>query len=112
MVKVKDIFAVLEDDSLTKSSQLPKSMSKTMQLFHRDKAKSDGSIIHTNMRVLHTEEMQIILCDLRYELEELYVTLGLKRAQHHAVVKLGSIGGMIEKIDVQEWSDRLTKLLF
>ena len=37
---------------------------------------------------------------------------GLQRVQHHDAVKVGCIYGMTEKTNLQEWSDRLTKLLF
>ena len=76
IVKVNDTFVVLEEDSLTKSSKFPKYLSKNMQFLHRGKPKGYGSRIHTNMRVLHMQEMQIIFGDMSCELEELEITAG------------------------------------
>ena len=50
VVKVNDRFKELEDNSLTKITQLQKHLSKTMQFFHRGKPKSDSSRICTNIR--------------------------------------------------------------
>ena len=73
-----------------------------MQFFHRGKPKSDGSRNHTNMHVLHTEDTQSTLGDLRYEIEDLETNAGFQRAQHHDVVKVGCIYGIMEKINLQE----------
>ena len=68
---------MLEKDALTKVVKLPKSFSKTIQFFHREKPKGDGSRICANVRILHTEDTQIIIGGLRYHLEELEITVGL-----------------------------------
>ena len=112
IVKINDSFTALEDDTLTNATKLPKSMSKSVQFFHRDKTKSDDSRIQSNIRILHTEDMQIILGDLSYELEELELTVGLQRAQHHGIVKVGRVYRMMDNIGIQKCNDRLTKLLF
>ena len=54
------------------------------------------------MRILHSIEVQNIIDDLRYELEVEGIILGLQRVQHHDVVKVGYIFGMMEKIDTKE----------
>ena len=99
MVKIQENVVVLEEDSLTNATQLPRSLTKTQQCFHRGKPKPNGSKIYTNMRILHTVDIQDIIGDLRYELEVEGVTVGLQRVQHHGVVKVGYIYSMMEKID-------------
>ena len=64
------------------------------------------------MRIIHAEGIQIIIGDLCYELEELEITLGLQQFQHQGIVKVGHVYGMMDKIKLKEWTDRLTKLLF
>ena len=101
VIKVKDNFVFLEDEALTKAIQLPQSLMKTQQFFHRGKPKSDGSKIYTNMRILHKVDMLDIIVNLRYELEVEDINIGLQRVQHHDVVKVGYILGMLEKIDTR-----------
>ena len=64
------------------------------------------------MHILRTEDMRIILGNLRYELKELKINVRLQRVQHYDTVKVGHVYGMMEKINLQELSDRVTKLLF
>ena len=78
MLKVKLVFVCLEDDVLTKAVQLPKSISKIMCFFHRGNPESDGSVIYTNMRIMHAEDMQTIIGNLHYVLEEKEITAGCK----------------------------------
>ena len=106
-IKVKDNFVLLEDEALTKSVQLPQSLTKTQQFFHRSKPKSDGIRITTNMRVLHTVDIQDVIGNLKYELEVEEINIGLQRVQHHGVFKVGCIFDIMDNIDTQEWSDRL-----
>ena len=61
------------------------------------------------MRIIHAEDMKIIIGDLRYELVELDIIVGLQRAQHHKILKGGYIYEMMDKIKLMH---RLTKLLF
>ena len=79
IVKVQEIFSVLKEDALTKAVQLPTSLSQTMKFCHRGKPKHYGNRACTNIRVLHTEDMQSIVSYLRYELEIEEITLGLQR---------------------------------
>ena len=73
IVKVNDKFPVLKDKSLIKSSQLPEISVENMQFVYRGNPKSDDSRIYTNMRIIHKEYKQIVLGDLRCELEELEI---------------------------------------
>ena len=111
VVKIQENFVVLEEDSLTNATQLPHSLTKTQQYFYKGKPKPNGSKIYTNMRILHTVDVQDIIGDLRYELEVEGVTVGLQRVQHHDAVKVGYIFGMMEKIDTKEWTGMLQKVL-
>ena len=83
-----------------------------MKFFHRGKPKNDGNRVHTNIRILHAECIQSIISDLRYELETEEITLELQQVQHYDVIKIGYILEMMDKINLQEWTDRLKKLLF
>ena len=57
IVKVQENFTVLEDDAVAKAVPLPKSLSKTMNFFHRDRTKNDGSKVYTKIHILHLECM-------------------------------------------------------
>ena len=58
----------LPEDSLTQITQLPTSLTKT-QIFHRGRPKSTGESIYTNIRMLHTVNIQDIIGDLKHDLE-------------------------------------------
>ena len=114
--KFRQKISILEDDALTKAVQLPKSLSQTMKFFYCNKPKKDSSGAHTNIRILHAEDIQSIISDMRYELEIEEITLESQQVQNHDVIKvgctLGCILGMMDKINLQEWTDRLKKLIF
>ena len=76
-----------------------------MQHFHRGKTRNDGSNIYTNIRVFHLEDIQYFVGDLRYESEEEDITLGLQLVQRHDVVKVGLVLGIMDTINLQEWTD-------
>ena len=63
------------------------------------------------MRILHKVEIGDIIGDLKYELEIEGIDLGLQRVKHHDVVKVGYIFGMMDKIDTQDWTKHLQKIL-
>ena len=110
VVKVKDEFACLEEDTLTKAGQLPKHLRKHV-FFHRGKPKNDSSKINTSMCVLHAEDTQTIIGDLHGKLEDEETTVGLKRVQHRNEVKIGCAHRIMNKKHMQEWTDCLTRLL-
>ena len=63
------------------------------------------------MRILHAVEIQDITGDLWHELEVEGVDIGLQGVQHHGVVKVGHAYGMMEKIETNDWIDKLQKVL-
>ena len=111
VVKIQIFFVVLEEDSLTNATQLPHSLTKTQQCFYRGKPKPNDSKVYTNVRILHAIGIQDIVGDLRHELEVEGVTVGLQRVQHHDVVKVGYVYGMMENIDTKEWTDKVQIVL-
>ena len=110
-IKVQDNLVALEDEALTNATQLSHSLTKTQQFFHRGKPKPNGSRFYTNMCIIHTVEIRDIIGDLEHKLEIEGINLGLQRAQHHDVIKLGYIFGMTDKIDTQDWTERLQEIL-
>ena len=72
-----------------------------MKLFHLGKHKTDGSRVHTNIHILYTEYTPSIITDMNYELEVEESTLEFQRVQHHDVIKIGHILGMMDKINLQ-----------
>ena len=58
------------------------------------------------------KDMQTIISDLRHESEDEELTSGLQRMKHHDTVKVGCVHRMTEKKCLQQWTDRLTKLVF
>ena len=48
-----------------------------MNLFHKGKAKNDGSNMFTNLRITHAEDIKNIIGDLKYELDFDTINLGL-----------------------------------
>ena len=87
-----------------------------MKFFYCNKPKKDSIRAHTNIRILHAEDIQSIISDMWYELEIEEITLESQQVQHHDVIKieciLDCILGMMDKINLQEWTDRLKKLIF
>ena len=72
-----------------------------MQFFHEGRPRNGGSKICTNLRFLRLEDVQTIMDDLNHKLKEEDITLGLKRVQHHDVVKIGYTLRMMDKIDLK-----------
>ena len=70
LLKVQELFSVLENDALTKDAKFPQSLSKNMQFFHWGKLNNDGRKIHTIIRVVYSDDFQTITCNLQHELEE------------------------------------------
>ena len=68
-IKFQDDFVVLEEEALTNTTQLPQSLTKTQQFFHRSKPKPNGIRACASMCVLHTVEIQDIIGDLRHALK-------------------------------------------
>ena len=62
--------------------------------------------------MLHTADRQSMISDLRYEVDVEEISLGLQRVQYNDAIKIEHILGMIDKKNAQEWTGRLTKLLF
>ena len=66
--------------------------------------------------MLPAEKIQSIVNDMRYELEIEEIALESQQVQHHDVIKiwciLGCILGMMDKTNLQEWIDRLKKIIF
>ena len=89
-----------------------RNLSRIMQFFCRVKPKNDGSKTCTNIRILNHEDIDIIVSNLRFDLDTEDIDIGLQRIQHHDTVKVGYIYGMLDKINLQEWSDHLRKFLF
>ena len=101
-MKLQENVSLLKDDALTKSVQLQKSLSQNMTFFYHGKSKNDDSRACANIRILHVEDIQYTVRDLRYELEIDEIILGLKRVHHHDMIKIEHILEMIDKINVQE----------
>ena len=72
-----------------------------MHFFHRDRPKNDGRRLHTNIRIMNSEDAQSIISDLWHELEVEEIILVFQTVQHHDVVKIGHILRMTEKIHLQ-----------
>ena len=87
-------------------------LTKTTQKFNLGKPWNDSSKICTNLRVSYSDDSQDIAGDLRPELEEEDIILGLHRVKHQNVVKVGIFLGMMDKINLKEWKNHFQKLLF
>lgn len=111
IVRNKENFAFLSEESLTNISQLPNNLTKTQQYFYRGKPISTGEPICTNIRTSHTADIQEIIGDLKYDLEVESINLGLQRLQHHDVATIGYICSMLELIDTHEWTKILKNAL-
>ena len=98
IVKVDNVFAVLEEESLTKAAQLPKSLSKTMQ-FSTEANPIVILVEYAPICALCTQKIQNIMGYLNYELEEEEITAGLQWVQHHDAAKVGHIYVIMEKIN-------------
>ena len=111
IVKNKEDFVSLPEDSLINITQLPTTLTKTHKIIHRGRPKSTREPIYTNICILHTADIQDIIGDLKYDLEVEGINLGLQRLQHHDVVTIGYICSMMAKIDTREWTKILKNTL-
>ena len=75
-VKVKHSFGLLKEKHVTKSTQLPKSLSKTM-IFFTETSLRAIEVELALARALRAENTQVTLSHLRHELDELGIDAGL-----------------------------------
>ena len=59
----------LKYTALANAEHLLRSLSKTMQLFYKDKATNDGSKVYINRHALLSEDIMTIADDLKHYLE-------------------------------------------
>ena len=99
-------------DNLTK---IPRSVTQLQKYFPRGKPKRGGGTVFTNFLLLHDEEIEDMIIDMKDGMEAFNTKIGKQRVQHHDVVKLGYIMFLTPKIELSRWTeflqDKVQKIL-
>lgn len=87
--KEDGMFHASKNMIVTGSDSIPDSITAMGKFFHGCRPRSDGGVIWTQIRLLHTEPMDNIVADTRVELQEMGGYITVQSIQHWDVVTLG-----------------------
>ena len=90
-------------------------MTQLQKYFPKGKPKRGGGTVFTNFLLLHDEEIDDMIIDMKDGMEAFNPKIGKQRVQHHDVVKLGYIMFLTPKIELSRWTeffqDKVKKIL-
>ena len=90
-------------------------MIQLQKYFLKGKPKRGGGTVFTNFLLLHDEEIEDMIIDMKDGMEAFNTKIGKQRVQHHDVVKLGYIMFLTPKIELPRWTeflqDKVQKIL-
>ena len=87
------------------------SITQFQKFFPKGRPEKLGGIVFTNVLVVHNEDIEEIVEDLKIGLERCNGKIGKQRIQRHEVVKIGHIMQLLTKVDISEWQEYLLKEL-
>ena len=86
-------------DHLTK---IPRSVTQLQKYFPKGKPKHRGGTVFTNFLILHDEEVDDVIIDMKDGMEAFNVKIGKQRVQYYDVAKLGCIMFLMPKIEISQ----------
>ena len=81
-------------------SKIPRSIIQLHKYFPKGKPKQGGGTIFTNCLILHNEEIDDIILDLKDGTNSCNPRTGKQRVQHHNVAKLGHMMCLATKAEI------------
>jgi len=89
--------------------KMPRSITQLHKYFPKGRPKRGGGTVFTNFLLLHDEEIDDIIMDMKDAMEAHNPKIGKQRIQHHSVAKLGYIMCLTTKIEIARWTEFFTK---
>ena len=89
--------------------KIPRSITQLHKYFPKGKPKRGGGTIFTNCLILHNEDIDDIILDLKEGINSYNPRIGRQRVQHHDVVKLGYMMCLTTKIELSRWTEFFEK---
>ena len=93
------MFPVVQTATATTPEEIPDSITAMGKFFHGCRPRSEGGIIWTQVRLMHSEPIDNILADTRTELEEKSGNLSLQSIQHWDVETIGFLKNLHPDVD-------------
>ena len=90
---------------INKIAQIPRSIAQLHKYFLKGKPKSSVGTIFTNCLILHNEDIDDIILDLKEGMSSNNPKIGKQRVQHHDAVKLGYVMCLTTKIELSRWTE-------
>ena len=90
-------------------AKIPRSITQLHKYFPRGKPKKGGGTICTNCLILHDEEIDDIILDLKEGMNSSNPKIGKQRVQHHDVAKLGYLMCLTTKVEISRWTEFFEK---
>ena len=86
---------------------MPRSITQLQKYFPKGKPKKGGGTVYTNILILHSEDIEDMITDMKDGLEARNPRIGKQRIQHYDVAKLGYIMCLLTKIEIKRWEEFL-----
>ena len=90
-------------------AKTPRSITQLHKHFPKGKPKRGGGTIFTNCLILHDEEIDDIILDLKEGVNSSNPRIGKQRVQHHDVAKLGYVMCLTTKVEIPRWTEFFEK---
>jgi hypothetical protein len=87
--------------------KMPRSITQLQKYFPKGKPKKGGGTVYTNILILHKEDIEDMITDMKDGLEAYNPRIGKQRIQHYDVAKLGYIMCLLTKIETKRWAEFL-----
>ena len=88
-------------------NKMPRSITQLQKYFPKSKPKKGGGTVCTNILILHSEDIEDMIMDMKDGLEARNPRIGKQRIQHYDVTKLGYIMCLLTKIETKRWEEFL-----
>ena len=102
--KQKEVSADLCIDHPRK---MPRSITQLQKFFPKGRPKRGGGTVFTNILLLHNENIEDMILDMKDSLAAYNPKIGKQRIQHYNVAKLGYIMCLLTKIETTKWAEFL-----
>ena len=87
--------------------KMPRSITQLQKFFPKGRPKRGGGTVFTNILLLHNENIEDIILDMKDGMTSYNPKIGKQRIQHYNVTKLGYIMCLVTKIELTRWTEFL-----
>ena len=106
-----DMVAIDKNKVLAKKEDMPKTITKLGKYFNQGRPDNQGGKVYINIRIAHTEEIELILEETEYELQEMESRMFLQTIQHHDSIIIGWLFLFHYEADVSMWANWFSTMI-